>query len=333
MRRRRMTLLAAVAGLGLVLGMGTGIRRGPDSGGPATQATVTRATAAQSKRWGRLGYDRSYKADLLEKLGTAPQLVVLGGSRAQRFDPSVIESLTGLSAFNFAVHNCRSADAYAISKYLFARSPDTKLHCLYAIQATTLVDAPMDQALLYDGRFSQWFSKELLAGQKRARGAPVSGHVPSADVYSPQGCILCNGYDRHRERGVTLDKSLRTYLTRMVPRAASTSSAGESLSRLYFRKLLRLYNSRGVIPVLVIMPYHPEALSAFLAVGWQKKADSLKDYLLMLQRHYAFRVLDYTDISSFGGQPQWFYDGSHITKENAGLVLQQAVKQAPDCFR
>jgi hypothetical protein len=44
-------------------------------------------------------------------------------------------------------------------------------------------------------------------------------------------------------------------------------------------------------------------------------------------------VLDYTDISSFGGQPQWFYDGAHLTRENASLVLQQAVKEAPDCFR
>jgi hypothetical protein len=316
-----------------VLGLGAGATGGTAPGGSASAAALTQATAAQSKSWGRLGYDRSYKADLLQKLGTAPELVVLGGSRAQRFDPAVIETLTGLSAFNFAVHNCRTADAYAISKYLFARSPGTKLRCFYAIQATALVDAPMDQALLYDGRFSQWFPKELIASQKEAQGAPVRGHVPTADVYSPRGCIVHNGYDRHQERGVTLDKALQSYLARMVPRAASTSSAGETQSRGYLRRLLRLYNDHGVTPVLVIMPYHPEALSAFLAVGWQTKVDSLKDYLSKLQRRYTFCVLDYTDISSFGGQPQWFYDGAHLTKENASLVLQQAVKEAPDCFR
>ena len=218
-----MTLLATVAGLGLVLGMGTGIRRGPDPGGPATQAAVTGATAAQSKRWGRLGYDRSYKADLLEKLGTAPQLVVLGGSRAQRFDPFAIESLTGLSAFNFAVHNCRSTDAYAISKYLFARSPDTKLHCFYAIQATAPVDAPMDQALLYDGRFSQWFSRSYSLAR---RGREV--HRSAATFPRPTSTALEAASCTTATTATGSEASRSTnrcprYLRRMVPRAASTS--------------------------------------------------------------------------------------------------------------
>ena len=38
-------------------------------------------------------YDRSYKVDLLERLPSPPELVIFGGSRAQRFEPSVAEHL------------------------------------------------------------------------------------------------------------------------------------------------------------------------------------------------------------------------------------------------
>ena len=30
-----------------------------------------------------------------------------------------------------------------------------------------------------------------------------------------------------------------------------------------------------------------------------------------------FRVLDLTDIRTFGGRAAWFYDGAHVTTENA----------------
>jgi hypothetical protein len=300
---------------------------------PTPQSTaVTHASASQSKRWGCLGYDRSYKADLLERLKKAPELVVLGGSRAQRFAPSTIARLSGLSAFNFAVHNCRTYDAYAISRYLIARSPTTRLRCIFALQATTLVDTPMDQALLYDRRFSQWFPTALTRRQKSAQGTPQRRHVPSADVYSSRGLIISNGYDRRLAEGVSLDTSLSAYIASVTPRAASSYSAGSGLSRFYLRKLLKLYNDRGVTPLLVLMPYHPSALKAFREVGWQHKLDAAKAYLARLHRRYGFRVLDYTSIRSFGGKAKWFYDGAHVTKQNADRILAKAVAQAPECL-
>jgi len=304
----------------------------PASTPDPSPAAVTCASAAQRKRWGRLGYDRSYKADLLERLARPPELVVLGGSRAQRFAPSTVTRLTGLTAFNFAVHNCRTYDAYAISKYLLARAPHADLRCVFAIQATTLVDTPMHQALLYDRRFSQWFPTALLRRQKARQGPPTTSHIPSADVYGDRGLIVSNGYDRRLASGVTLDTSLANYVASTLPRAASSPSARSGRSRSYLRKLLRLYNDRSVTPLLVLMPYHPAALKAFREVGWQHKLDAAKDYLAGLHRRYDFRVLDYTDIDSFGGKDEWFYDGAHVVKQNADRILVRAVSQAPECF-
>lgn len=340
--RRLRVLVLAVLAIAFLAGIALGVtdeRPAASSGRSSRQGdgrsskALTQASKAQSERWLGIGYDRSLKCDLVQKLSSAPELVVLGGSRAQRFEPSVIEDLTGLSAFNFAVQNCRPTDAYAISKYLFARSPSTKLHCLYAIQATSLVDAPMDQALLYDKRLSQWFPEDLLQSQKEALGEVENRRVPSGNVYSDRGAIEYNGYDKRLEQGVTFEKTMKGYLARMVPRAATSPTSGSGLSKFYLRKLLRLYNTHGVTPVLVIMPYHPEALSAFRAVGWQAKEDALNEYLSELHERYDFRVLDYLDIDSFGGSADWFYDGAHVTKDNASLILRQAVEDAPECFR
>jgi hypothetical protein len=163
-------------------------------------------------------------------------------------------------------------------------------------------------------------------------GTPVRRHVPSADVYTARGLIVSNGYDRRLAAGVSFSTSLSNYIASTLPRAGSSYSAGSGLSRLYLRKLLRLYGDQGVTPLLVLMPYQPTALSAFRAVGWQDKLDAAKRYLAKLHRRYGFRVLDYTEIGAFDGDADAFYDGAHVTRANADRILEEAVKQAAECF-
>jgi hypothetical protein len=83
----------------------------------------------------------------------------------------------------------------------------------------------------------------------------------------------------------------------------------------------------------VLRPYQPTALNAFREVGWQRKLDAAKRYLARLHRRYDFRVLDYTEIASFGGEADGFYDGAHVTKRNADLILARAVRQAAERFK
>jgi hypothetical protein len=202
MRGRRWEVLLAVA---LVLGVSAFALYGQTA---AEAPEPVAGKASPDPFWvpgadGRpLRYDRNYKCDLLEALDDAPRLVVLGGSRAQRFEPSYIRELTGLSAFNFAAQNNRPEDAYAISRYLYSRAPDVKLRCFYAVQATTFSDRTMHPGLLYDERFAQWFPDELVASQKRELGTPKKDRIPSNNRYSPRGCLLYNSYDEKLERGL-----------------------------------------------------------------------------------------------------------------------------------
>ena len=122
------------------------------------------------------------------------------------------------------------------------------------------------------------------------------------------------GYDKFTARG----SSCATGTTR-VSSAASPSSPRcrvphddgaargiahalhQTRAKKFFERTLELFNLHGVEPVLVIMPYHPAALDAFRAVGWQTKADAFKAYLESLRGTYRFHLLDYTDIASFHG--------------------------------
>jgi hypothetical protein len=160
----------------------------------------------------------------------------------------------------------------------------------------------------------------------------VPHRVAPADVYTARSLIVPNGYDRRLAAGISLDTSLSNYITSMLPRAGSSYSAGSGRSKSCLRKLLRLHNGHGVTPLLVLMPYHPTALSAFREVGWQHKLDAAKRYLARLSRRHDFRLFDYTEISSFDGDAGAFYDGAHVTKRNADLILALGARQAPAYF-
>jgi len=278
-------------------------------------------------------YDRTFKCDRLERLPEPPELVVLGGSRAQRFQPSQFERLTGLAAFNFALQNLRPEDAYAIARFLFGRAPDVKLRCFWAVQVTTFSDTPLHPGLLAEDRLTQFLPDALIAAQ-RALDAGVAAHEMTwKDAYSSRGALISNSYDRTEARGIGFDRVMQGYLERMLPKVAAPSPHGRGRAKSYFEKTLRLFNLHDVAPVLVIMPYHPQALAAFRAAGWQDKLDALQAYLRRLQGRYAFRVLDYTEIDSFDGRDDAFYDGAHVKRENARRIVRQVVADLPGAFR
>jgi hypothetical protein len=296
---------------------------------------VLPAPAGALRRGGKIApvYDRTFKCDRLERLAAPPALVVLGGSRAQRFEPHQIEQLTGLASFNFAVQNSRPEDAYAIVRYLSARAPTVKLRCIWAVQVTTFSDTPLHPGLLAEERLTQFLPDSLIAEQRAAHAQVAAHEVLWSDEYSPRGALFHNRYDEIEERGIGFETVMQKYLARMVPKAAAPSPFGQSRSKFYFEKTLRLFNERGVAPVLVIMPYHPEALAAFRAVGWQAKLDAMKAYLQGLQGRYAFHVLDYTEIATFGGSADGFYDGAHVKATNVRRIVRQVVADLHSAFR
>ena len=278
-------------------------------------------------------YDRVYKVGLLEQLPSPPELVIFGGSRAQRFEPSFAEKLTGLPAFNFAVQNSRPEDVYAMSRLLFWRAPSVKLRCIWALQATTLSDSPLHPGLLAEPRLTQFLPGYLVAaaaqGVREQRG-PRDAELRR--VLGPRAAAAQRLRPAAGARDLSRKHALG-YLSKMVPKVAGPAPYAQTTAKAYFERTLQLFNLHGVEPVLVVMPYQPTALAAFRAAGWDAKEEAFKTYLESLRGPYRFHVLDYTELASFHGDPNAFYDGAHVTAVNARRILVQAVKDAPQAFR
>ena len=203
------------------LDLGGGGRPPPCS--HSSRARRAQAAAARFDVGGPPTYDRVVKCDLVERLPEPPRLVIFGGSRAQRFEPSVAEELTGLPAFNFAVQNSRPEDAYAMARYLFWREPGVKLRCLWALQATSVSDSPLHPGLLAEPRLNQ-FLPEYLVRAQRTVSVSTEGRVLGPDIrFTARGSLVRNSYDARLERGIPFESTLLDYLATMVPRAASPS--------------------------------------------------------------------------------------------------------------
>jgi hypothetical protein len=259
--------------------------------------------------------------------------VIFGGSRAQRFEPSFAEKLTGLPAFNFAVQNSRPEDVYAMSRLLFWRAPSVRLRCIWALQATTLSDSPLHPGLLAEPQLTQFLPGYLVAAERKVSVSGAGREIQTFDEYSARGQLLRNGYDVRLERGWSFDSILSGYLSKMLPKVAGPAAYAQTRAKAYFERALQLYNLHDVEPVLVIMPYHPTALAAFRAEGWDAREEAFRTYLQSLHGRYRFHLLDYTDLASFHGDAGAFYDGAHVTAVNARRILAQAVKDAPQAFR
>jgi hypothetical protein len=300
--------------------------------GPSPSSPSTPTWRRASYR--RAGFDKSFKADLIDELPTPPELVVFGGSRATRFEPSYLASLTGLSTFNCAVQCFRPEDAWAYSNYLYSRAPDTRLHCIIALQTRTFHDDTLRAGLLYDQRLASAFPPALVSRQKKALGRPPVKELLSVNRFLPRGYLVRNRYDVARERpGYSFRKHLDLYIRRLLPQHRWDGPLGDARSRTYFEKTVRLYNDHDVVPLIVVMPYQPRVLRAFRAAGFQKHLDRLTAYLRAAGTRCRFRVLDLTDIRTYGGKATWFYDGAHVTRQNAHQIARYAAAAAPECFK
>lgn len=334
-----LAILAAVAAVGFVLADGTVAEKGR----PAAKVTAAKVTPGPDPRaWPPelvCPSERSFKADQIDALGYAPQVIFFGGSRSMRFEPAYMKRQTGLKGFNLSMTNGRPEDAWVFAHYLHSRSPGTKLRWIWGIQNSTMSERALDPGLVQDERLNRFLPRALLA-QAAELLPQTPDKVPKASpdqwrTYSRDGVVLWNNYDKWEKQGRTLERSLRIYIKRALEKQQGEPGSGfekPSRSRDYFERTLGYLNRLGVKPILMSMPVHPKVLKALMPGGWQESHDAFLHYIDTLRGRYEFEFIDLSRISSFGGDPDEFYDGVHIKAANARKVIDTLVTTYPEQF-
>ena len=310
--------------------------------------------------------DQGLKVQLADRLPLAPQLIILGSSRAMKAQPSYLRSRLDLPGFNAAVSNAMPWDSWAFATFLHDRFPGTRQRYLWFVDVESFRALPIDSALLNVPVLSQYLSSGLRAKTRlaglaallswatatdswRVLNAELSGAVArqrqesaaasvrgttafGSSVFTADGFRLVDYHDRARAHGLTLAKALPGTIAEYVGIYKGYKHLDPRAVSFVERTIKRM-NAWGATPVVVLTPYQPRLLTALKRVGWNARHRQVLAYLHLLQERYRFVVLDMSTVASFGGNPDGFYDGVHMLVPNMQRLLTAVLARSGVALR
>lgn len=147
--------------------------------------------------------------------------------------------------------------------------------------------------------------------------------------WASNGYLIWCIYDYERARGVTAASRICFQLRRYRSVYPSDQPGGMSQdSRWFVREIVKEANEMGVTPVIALTPYHPRLLEMLRKRGWDYVHHRILGYLNSLGTEYRLKVLDFTDVKSFGGWAGGFYDGVHSRPAQMQRLLRAVAEQA-----
>jgi hypothetical protein len=272
--------------------------------------------------------DRSIKLDLIAKLKTAPQILVLGDSRGRQAEPAYLQRLTGLTGFNAAVMGGTAPDAWVFTRYTADRFPGQKRAYIWFVSAGLAGDIP-DPRTEADPRGARYLHEV----------APYLDNEP-LKVDWP-----ANPFRRYRADGSLAVKSVRPSPARLqqVKAQAAAIVAGirenppaaphyDSKRFRLFEHLLGYMNSRGERPVIVFNPLYPTVYAELERHGNPVLATSL-GYLQSIRKRFDFVVVDGENIATWGGTDYDWKNATHVDQTNMRRLLRYVVAQSKGALR
>jgi len=278
--------------------------------------------------------DRMQKTDLIQQLTSPPEVIILGGSRALRFDPAYLQERTGLSGFNAAVTGARPEDAWALVSLLHARFPRARFRFLWVIHANEFDPKALDPGLVYDATLASFFPPSLITPQIQAEAAHLRiDPMQQGRVFARDGYVIHDGFDRlfpqpgSDATGVANNIRSALHIYRTTPARLSRRSV------LYFQKTVALMQSIAAAPpVIVSAPVDPRILAATVNRGWSVRQRLLLRQLASLHKRYRFSFADFSRAASCGCTAQDFFDGIHLRPSGAQKVTDAVLRRFPGAF-
>ena len=296
--------------------------------GPSTLPAALRARLD-------IASDRMQKTDLIQALASPPEVIILGGSRALRFDPAYLQKRTGLTGFNAAVTGARPEDAWALVNLFHARFPTARFRFLWVIHADEFSPKSLDPGLVYDATLASYFPPSLITPQLHAEAEHLRvDPMQLGRVFAPDGYVIHDAFNRMFPKPGVDASGVSKNIAQALRNYAKTPAKVSSLSTLYFEKTLALMQSIGAAPpVVVSAPVDPRILAATASHGWAVRQGLVLRFLAGLHAHYRFDFADFSKAASCGCTARDFFDGIHLRPSGARKVTDAVLRRFPDAFR
>jgi len=291
--------------------------------GPSVPASAAQRTSAAAR-----DNDRTLKLDLIDRLKSSPETLILGSSRAKRAQPAYLRKLTGRTAFNAGVTGGTAADAWVMTRYMADCFPHKKLRYLWFVDVGIATNG-INPDLTADPRSHRYL--ESTGGSDVTGRSCAPGDRTASSPYNPDGSYTRSVVSRQRGRARNLDDAVAKLIATV--RAGKGHNYKTDPTRLvWFEKALAFMNSRGARPVIVLNPIHPAVLAELRKYGFPARRVAAADFH-RLHKCYDFVVVDAQDIGRWGGSPDDFWDPTHINYANMRRLLSYVVNHSHGALR
>jgi len=272
--------------------------------------------------------DRSIKLDLIAKLKTGPQILVLGDSRGRQAEPAYIQHLTGLTGFNAAVMGGTAPDAWVFTRFTADRFPGQKRGYIWFVSAGLAGDIP-DPRSEADPRGARYLRE--VAPYLDNQPLKVDWPAHPFTRYRPDGSLAVRSL---RPSPVRLQqiKAQAAAIVAGIKANPPTAPHYDSKRFQLFEHLLGYMNSRGERPVIVFNPLYPTVYAELERHGNPVLATSL-NYLQSLRKRLDFVVVDGENIAAWGGTDYDWKNATHVDQANMRRLLKYVVAQSKGALR
>ena len=284
-----------------------------------------------------------HKLRLFREYVPRPRALVIGSSRVECINPELVEEITGRRCFNWANPLAKTELFYAELRIALEEYNAPLDLVIVGVEPDVFhpqADAPPQALTIYD--YTRYiFDKPAYEAAKDKIGRLFSVEQTAASLRVLSGTsdynaleeyrFDANGYMRVTDYGSLTDDMIVRGLENELRDYPEDHWGNPNFSNLnpdrkiFWEDFLRICHERGIMVYACMTPLAPELLRRIYELeGFDAEAlyTEVREYLEETVGEVGGVFRDYTDVTSFDGDPEGFIDVMHLKPENGEIMLR-----------
>jgi hypothetical protein len=291
--------------------------------------------------WQQNRYTEKY--DLYRAFDPPPEALIIGSSRVGSIDPEAIEQYTGYRTFHWGVPSA-GVEAFNAILSLALERDDVDLNLIVIGVDPVSFEAgnPIQKQMLHEPHYTKYFDitlKQELDGVIRLITKEQTVNSLKV-IFRSMGGEVMNTAQDHRADGMPLYSSREELIAEgkfdlqsnldlrlaMYPDQFSCITGSSVISehnKRLWEEFLSKCTEHGIKVAAFTPTMHPRLYDRMEYLGAFPKYEEISSYLKETVEGSGGIYMDFTDLSSFGGDPDEFYDEVHMRRTNGNQMLSR----------